>query len=197
MKQVSKAWQALCFDGQLWPLMDLAPFASHLRPQTIRRIVDSSRDFITELSLRGMDALCARDLMPAIVGSSATREAPCGFPNLTSLDLRGCKSLDPETIQALICAAPKLRSINLKGVQAVTSEVVRELARSSQHLESLDVSRCWNISLCDICVFLRTVTKDQAASIKVLRVGGLKAYGTAAADFFAIGHGTTDQSRNA
>jgi F-box/leucine-rich repeat protein 2/20 len=166
--------------------MDLGPFASHLRPQTIRRIVDSSRDFIIELSLRGMDALCARDLMPAIVGSSVTREAPYGLPNLTSLDLRGCKSLDPETIQALICAAPKLRSINLKGVQAVTSEVAREMARSSKYLESLDVSRCWNISLCDICVFLRTITKDQAASIKVLRVGGLKAYGTAAADILPL-----------
>jgi F-box/leucine-rich repeat protein 2/20 len=74
----------------------------------------------------------------------------------------------------------------LKGVQAVSSEVIRALARSSHHLETLDVSRCWDISLCDILVFIKMLTAAQAARIRGLRISGLKAYGTASADFLPL-----------
>lgn len=132
-----------------------------------------------------MDALKGSDLVAAFA-ECQDRYGSSGLVNLTTLDLRGCKKLDSSALLAIIRAAPNLRIVNLKGVQAVSSEVIRSLARTSTQLESLDVSRCWDISLCDICVFVKMLSDDQADRLRVLRVGGMKAYGTTGADFLPL-----------
>lgn len=134
-----------------------------------------------------MDSLKGSELVYAIAGLSKTKGNHAStLCNLTTLDLRGCKKVDSGSLMTLISAAPYLRTVNFKGVQAVSSEVIRNLARYATQLESLDISRCWDISLCDLCVFFKMLPPDQASRLKMLRAGGLKAYGTTAADFMPL-----------
>ena len=108
------------------------------------------------------------------------------FHNLTALDLRGCKRLTSDDVVALLSSASNLQTVNFKGLQAVSSEVVRTLARSVKSLQSLDVSRCWNISLCDLVVFLKMISVPQASGLKVLRLAGIKGYGTTSGEFLPL-----------
>ena len=131
-----------------------------------------------------MDALKGSTLIGAV--AQLTPDAGPILANLTTLDLRGCKKLSSTSLSALIFAAPDVSHFNLKGVQAVSSEVIRALADSTTSLESLDVSRCWDISLSELWVFIKTLSSEQASRLKVLRAGGLKAYGHGASDFLPV-----------
>jgi F-box/leucine-rich repeat protein 2/20 len=170
----------MCLDGQLWPLVHLAPFAPFLHLSTLRHILTAAQPFMTSLSLRGMDNLIGADLIAtlAMPGSQLV--------NLSTIDLRGCKRLTSDEVAILLRAAPHLETVNLKGLQAVSSEVIRTLARTAKSLKSLDVSRCWNISLCDLVVFLKMIAPSQAAGLKVLRLAGIKGYGTTSGEFLPI-----------
>jgi F-box/leucine-rich repeat protein 2/20 len=160
---------------------------------TLQRIIYHAQPFITSMSLRGMDALSGSDLIAALANlgpaeKPTTRLITYRFrlPNLVSIDLRGCKRLSSDDIVTVVLHAPKLRHVNLKGVQGVSSEVIRSLARSAKHIESLDVSRCWDLTLGDIVVFIQLLEYAQAAGIKSLRIAGLKSYGHAAADLLPL-----------
>ncbi len=108
------------------------------------------------------------------------------LPSLEVLDLRGCKSLKSDDLCQIIANSPNLLNLDLKGLQSVTSEVIRTLSRCSTRLSRLVVSRCWNISLCDLVVFLRMLNSAQASNLRELRVCGLKGYGPAAAEFLPL-----------
>ena len=172
--KVSKSWRSLCLDGQLWSTVDLTPFATVLHPATFTRIVKTTAPFITSLSVRGMDALHGTVLLDSL--------GQAKLPRLTAIDLRGCKRVSESQLIDLINLAPSLRILNLKGVQSTTAAVLRSVADTCLQLESLDVSRCWDISLADLAVFLHRLTPEQAGRYKVLRLAGLKAYGPTASD---------------
>lgn len=157
-------------------MVHLAPFAPFLHPASLRRILASTQPFVTSLSLRGLDNLAGSDLHVAGIR----------LDNLTELDLRGCKRLISDDVASLISSSPNLRTINVKGLQAVSSEVIRTIARTAKSLRSLDVSRCWNISLCDLVVFLKMISPSQAESLEVLRLGGIKGYGTTSGEFLPL-----------
>ena len=131
-----------------------------------------------------MDGLKGSTLIDAIAQTTFSGEPV--LASLTTLDLRGCKKLHSTSLLHLIAAAPNLRHVNLKGVQSVSSEVIRALARGTTSLESLHVSRCWDISLCDLCVFIKMLSPDQAGKLKVLRAAGLKAYGHGSDEFLPL-----------
>ena len=170
----------MCLDGQLWPLVHLAPFASHLHPMTLRRILPSSQLFLTSLSLRGMDHLAGSDLMLALSAPGTN------LNNLLNIDLRGCKRLNSTDLVVFLSSTPNLRTANLKGLQAVSSEVMRTIARTALNLENLDVSRCWNISLSDLVVFLKMMIPSQAGRMNSLRVAGAKGYGIISGEFLPL-----------
>lgn len=155
ISQVSRSWRELCLDGQLWANVDLAPMAPYLHPRTYRRITDSARTYAKTLNLRGMDSISALTIMP----------------NLTRLDLRGCRGLSSAEICKVV-TAPGLEAVNLKGVQGVTVDVLAQLA-GGRYLETLDVSRCRSIDLGDMADFLRRSPSE----LKDLRVAGLSAGG--------------------
>lgn len=169
--------------------MNLAPFAPYLSPSGLHRILRVSHPYIKSLSLRGMNSLSGHDLVTALIESDSmegmlsacfTLDSLHQLSSLVQLDLRGCKRIWSGQLIAIVRQAPSLRHLNLKGVQGVSGELLRTLARSSNHLESLDVSRCWDISICDMAVFLKMISDVQAAKIQSLRVAGLKAYANAA-----------------
>lgn len=163
--QVSKSWRSLCFDGQLWADVDLAPFAAHLSARTLRHIVNHTAPFISSLSLRGMRSLPDVDLLPSLARFGLAQ----AMPTLTTLGLQCCK-IDSHTIIAVIKNAPRLRRINLKGVQTVNLDVLYCLASYSKMLESLDVSGCWHISLEDVRSFVDLLDDDSAGRLNTLRL---------------------------
>ena len=140
--------------------------------------MSSSGPFITTLSLRGLDNLHGPTLVNAITTST--------LRSLTTIDLRGCRSLADQDICRLIEAAPRLQKLNLRGVQATSSAVVRCLARHAPELVELDIARCWDISLCDLTIWLRFMAPGQASALRVLRCGGIKGYSPTAQDFLPL-----------
>lgn len=165
---MSKSWRDLCFDGQLWADVDLAPFAAHLSAGTLRLIFNHTAPFINKLSLRNVGSLFSMDLL-------STLAAPTWQPvmlTLTTLDLRCCK-LDHRAITAIIQNAPRLRSINLKGAHAVNRDVLQCLATSTKVLEWLDLSGCWHIDLEDVQAFIEELDDERAGKLRTLRLAGI------------------------
>ena len=173
ISQVSKSWRALCFDGQLWADLDLSPFAGHLHPRTLSDILTHSAPFIQTLAFRGMDALTSSTLLSSLSTLSSDSTTPLPLTKLTTVDLRGCKSLTPDAIIAIVSNAPQLRDVNLKGVQAVNRDVLRCLT-ALDSLESVDVSRCRGIDLEDVYRSLLRLDPKVASQLKVLRFAGLR-----------------------
>ncbi|EIW66973.1 hypothetical protein M231_03927 [Tremella mesenterica] len=165
LSRVCKSWESLCFDGQLWTEVDLSPYAAFLHPNTLQRILTNTVQFMTSLSFRGMDNLLSSHL------ASLTSQG-IFLPNLLTVDLRGCKLLHSDDICAIISAAPQIRQLNLKGVQAVNPEVITSLLKLT-NLESLDVSRCWQITLSEISTYLESLSDSQADKLRILKVAGL------------------------
>ncbi|WVQ94791.1 hypothetical protein IAU59_001874 [Kwoniella sp. CBS 9459] len=193
LSRVSKNWQDLCFDGQLWPLIQLEPVSHLIHPNALERIITSALPCIRELHLRGMNTLLGNTLLTAL----STQDGPSSkrwelasrsmwMPNLHSLDLRHCDSLTSTEISFIVSNAPGLRAINLKGVQAVTSEVIRSIAKSCRTLQSLDVSRCWDITLGDIITLIRAMDDHQAGALHTLHLAGIKSVGRYAGDFLPL-----------
>ncbi|KAK8843493.1 hypothetical protein IAR55_007153 [Kwoniella newhampshirensis] len=184
LSRVSKDWQNLCFDGQLWQLVHLAPLAYLLPRVTLGRILVNAMTFVTSLTLRGMDRLIGSHLIE-LLSSSDSDSTPGSpfqgkFASLTTLDLRGCESLDVASICKIIQYSPILKKSNLKGLQAVSSEVVRCIATHSTSLESIDVSRCRDLTITDMAVFVERLTDEQAAGLRSLRMAGIRGFSLSA-----------------
>ncbi|WRT68840.1 uncharacterized protein IL334_005821 [Kwoniella shivajii] len=181
----------LCFDGQLWSSLDLTPFSYVLHPSTLQKVIVSSLPFITALTLRGMDNLLGSMLLPSLSPfdwspSPRSNSLAVWLPNLRVLDLRGATSLTVSDICSIIRGSPGLKIINLKAVQNCSSEVVRTIARSTRQLESLDISRCKDLTLGDLIVMMNAMDQAQRAKLKVLRLAGMKSYGRHASDFLPL-----------
>ncbi|ORX38984.1 hypothetical protein BD324DRAFT_302513 [Kockovaella imperatae] len=178
LSRVSKSWQSLCFDGHLWTMCDLNAFAPRLHPNTLSSIISAAGLCIRSLSLKGFDNLYGPTLINSITRSTLS--------SLQDIDLRGCHNLTDHDLCRLIVASPNLTKLNLRGVQATSTAVIRCLARHTRHLSSLDISRCWDVTLCDLAVWLKFMTDEQAAALQVLRVGGIRGYSPTAQDFLPL-----------
>lgn len=184
---MSKSWRQACLEGQLWPLLELTPFVAHMHPHTLAAIVHSSRKCIKTLSLKGAERLIGEYLLANLqVGPLRSLRPEAFFPSLMTLDFRGCASISSLDIVRILNEAPELRTANFKGVQAVSSDVIRTLARASVNLVHLDVSRCWDLTLGDLVVWLDALEPAQAAKMRTLRIAGIKSYGHGAADLLPL-----------
>lgn len=131
--------------------------------------------YIRSLSLKGLD-----DIPPDFIQQLTT------FESLSSLDLRGCRSLSEGDIVHILHSSHSLRQLNVKGVQAFNSRIVRMLAGSGLHLEWLDISRCRDITFNDLAEYIRHMSPDQAVSMKTLKIAGSKPYGRTTTDLFNL-----------
>lgn len=96
--------------------------------------------------------------------------------SLTHLDLRGCKYISSSDLLQMLDHSPHLRLINFKGLQNVTSEVLATAFRGCPNLESVDVSRCWDLCFTSIDTCIETMSVPQRQKLKELRIAGFKAY---------------------
>ncbi|TYJ51931.1 hypothetical protein B9479_007470 [Cryptococcus floricola] len=177
---VSKSWESLCFDGQLWPHLTLSSFAHLLHPSTLFRILRHSSSFITDLSLRGMDKVGGYTILTALGGLSPDPGLQLG---LETMDLQGCLGISSRDICSLVGRSGRLRRLCLRSVPHVTVETLISILSNAPLLEELDVSYCSNILLPDIAhAFAHS--SHHSSRLRKLRMAGVN--GTFPDDIWTI-----------
>ncbi|KAF8625193.1 hypothetical protein AX15_005498 [Amanita polypyramis BW_CC] len=173
LRRVSKSWQGLVFDGQLWDSLDLHAFPT-LPGSTVLRLSEAGCSFIRTLNLAGhfqlhpdtlinlADSLC---ISPRIMTST----------RLTSINLQGCASLTTHSLHHLLILSESLQTLNVKGLTAVTNITCDILAIYCPLVTSLNMSRCPNMDAEGIRSMAYTAfCKGEHLKLKTLRVSGLK-----------------------
>ncbi|KAK3674746.1 hypothetical protein LTR78_005468 [Recurvomyces mirabilis] len=158
---VSKTWHKMCFDGQLWALVDTAEFYQDIPADGLVKIITSAGPFVRDLNLRGCVQL--RETWHAKGLSDACR-------NLENFSLEGCR-IDRSSIHNFLYANNRLVHINLSGLAGATNSAMKIIASNCPKLEHLNISWCNNIDT-------RGVRKvvEACPNLKDLRAGEVRGW---------------------
>ncbi|KAF7302940.1 hypothetical protein MKEN_01256500 [Mycena kentingensis (nom. inval.)] len=175
LSRVSKEWQSLVFDGQIWTNLDLRAFP--LLPKSLLvRISKSGGAFIREINVAGHVTLTSGTLIEVIDNISAP--SPTGalpFTLITSLNLRGCSSITTRSLHHLLIQSRSLERLCLKALGAVTNTTCDIIAMYCSQLITLDLGRCTNIDASGIRNLASAfVQRGEYMPLKELRLAGLK-----------------------
>jgi F-box and leucine-rich repeat protein 2/20 len=132
---VSKSWHEMCFDGQLWSILDTSDFYQRIPADALVNIITSAGPFVRDLNLRGCVQL--RDRWHAKGLSDACR-------NLENFCLEGCR-IDRTSIHNFLHQNSRLMHINLCGLAGATNTGMKIIAANCPRLEHLNISWCNNI----------------------------------------------------
>ena len=132
---VSKSWHEMCFDGQLWSILDTAEFYQWIPADALVSIITSAGPFVRDLNLRGCVQL--RERWHAKGLSDACR-------NLENFCLEGCR-IDRTSIHNFLHQNSRLVHINLCGLAGATNSAMKIIASNCPKLEHLNISWCNNI----------------------------------------------------
>lgn len=132
---VSKQWNKMCFDGQLWPNLDTSDFYQDIPADALVKVITSAGPFVRDLNLRGCVQL--REKWHAHGLSEACR-------NLENFSLEGCR-IDRQSIHCFLLQNTRLMHINLSGLAGATNSAMKIIAQNCPRLELLNVSWCNNI----------------------------------------------------
>lgn len=134
---VSKAWNKMCFDGQLWTQVDTTEFYRDIPSDALVKIITSAGPFVKNLNLRGCIQL--RDRWISEHGRISD-----ACPNLQTFSIEGCY-IDKMSIYYFLLNNPSLAHINLSGLSAASNSVLKFIGQCCPNLESLNVSWCSNV----------------------------------------------------
>ncbi|KAK5122297.1 hypothetical protein LTR85_004208 [Meristemomyces frigidus] len=132
---VSKSWHKMCFDGQLWSILDTADFYQDIPADALVKIITSAGPFVRDLNLRGCVQL--RERWHAKGLSDACT-------NLENFSLEGCR-IDRSSIHNFLYSNTRLVHVNLSGLAGATNFSMKIIAANCPKLEHLNVSWCNNI----------------------------------------------------
>lgn len=133
---VSKEFQELCFDGQLWQSFDASEFYKEISAESLAKIIAAAGPFIKDLNLRGCVQVEHYKRAEVIVRACK---------NLINATLEGCRNLQRTTLHSLVRNNDKLAHLNLTGLTAVTNTTCKVIAQSCPSLELLNVSWCKHV----------------------------------------------------
>ncbi|KAG8958104.1 hypothetical protein FRC03_009462 [Tulasnella sp. 419] len=151
--RVSRSWQALSLDGQLWAVTSFSPFP-HIPIPLLVRITKSAGPFMKTLNLRGVSGITAdvlMDITENVRAKTATRydgEEGCNTYSRASIaqDSRRLHKSSksrrshfgslaiPSTLRA---TETQLTCINLQGCSSITTKSLHSLLVSSPVVEKL------------------------------------------------------------
>ncbi|KAH9949386.1 RNI-like protein [Amylocystis lapponica] len=178
LSRVSKSWQTLVLDGQLWARLNLRSFPK-LPPTVIARLAQTAGSFVRHIDLTGHSELSSDGLQDIIV-YLCTRSAPPGgldHTNLTTLNLQGCTSLSTHSLHHLLIRSPSLLELRLKGLSVVTNTTCDIIAVYCTKLEVLDLSRCNNMTADGIQSLTTAILgRKSHLYLKELRLAGLRRF---------------------
>ena len=136
LARVCRKWQGYVLDGQLWKCIDMSKHPQ-ITERGLIRIGQASGPFIRKLDLHGLS-----NLAPSVLLSLFTTQNS----GLVELDLSGCRRIDAEALHHVLLRSPNLVKVNLSNLACVTDETCAILAARVSGLESLDISRCHNVT---------------------------------------------------
>ncbi|KAF2158897.1 hypothetical protein M409DRAFT_30603 [Zasmidium cellare ATCC 36951] len=159
---VSKVWHEMCFDGQLWSILDTSGFYQDVPGDTLVKIICSAGPFCRDLNLRG----CVQ-LREKWIGKSGVTEA---CKNLENFSLEGCR-IDRASIHNFLYSNNRLVHLNLSGLAGASDAGMRIIGLNCPKLEVLNVSWCNNVTTKG----LKKVIQG-APSLKDLRAGEIRGW---------------------
>ncbi|KAF7791608.1 hypothetical protein EIP86_002625 [Pleurotus ostreatoroseus] len=176
LSRVSKSWQHLVFDGQLWSKMDLRSFPK-VPPSVLMRLAETAGGFVRSLDFTGHTDLCGDVLMDVTFHISAQQSLTDGMKHtsLTSLNLQGCPALTTRALHYVLIRSPCLERLCLKSQSSVIDTTCDVLAAYCPRLVYLDLSRCPNLTGGGIkSVATKAVARGEHMLLKELRLSGLR-----------------------
>ncbi|TQS36780.1 hypothetical protein Golomagni_02762 [Golovinomyces magnicellulatus] len=160
---VSKGFNKLCYDGQLWTSFDATKFYRKISAESLSKILVAAGPFVKDLNLRGCIQVEHYKRAEAVV--KACR-------NLTHATLEGCRNFQHSTLHVLLQGNANLVSLNLTGLAAVTNVTCQIIAQNCPCLETLDISWCSRMDARGIRIVVQGCAK-----LKDLRAGEIKGLG--------------------
>jgi F-box and leucine-rich repeat protein 2/20 len=158
---VSSSWHKMCFDGQLWAILDTADFYQDIPADALIKIVTSAGPFVRDLNLRGCLQLRERWHVKGL--SFACK-------NLENFSLEGCR-IDRTSLHNFLHANHKLVHINFCGLANATNTAMKIIAQNCPKLEYLNVSWCNNLDNRGLKKIV-----ESCPNLKDLRVGEVKGW---------------------
>ncbi|KAL5534041.1 hypothetical protein ACEPAG_501 [Sanghuangporus baumii] len=181
LSRVSKAWQELVFDGQLWYDLDLKAF-THIPSTLLQRLALSSGSFIRSIDFAGHTRLTGSSLTELsnsfCISDNAFKDFTSATTQLTDINLSGCSGLTTQALHDLIKRSPFLVRLNVKGLSIVTNETCKLLAIHCPALACLDLSRCFGIDAHGVVSFFAPRGElRKVEPLRRLRLAGLRRAG--------------------
>ncbi|KAJ6601338.1 hypothetical protein DFH09DRAFT_900658 [Mycena vulgaris] len=174
--RISKSWQELVFDGQIWANLDLHAFP--LLPKSLLlRIARAAGSFIQDINVAGHVNLHSGTLIEVTDSLSAlsVRTGSLPFTHLTGINLRGCSAITTRSLHHLLIQSRVLERLCLKGLAAVTNTTCDIIGVYCTQLTVLDLGRCPNVDAGGIRSLANTATsRGEYLLLKELRLSGLK-----------------------
>ena len=133
--RVSKSWHDMCFDGQLWSVLDTAGFYQDISGDALVSIITKAGPFVRDLNLRGCLQLRERWNVKGLSDACT---------NLENFSLEGCR-IDRASIHNFLWSNTRLVHVNLSGLTGATNAGMKILAVNCPKLEYLNISWCNNI----------------------------------------------------
>lgn len=134
---VSKMWNEMCFDGQLWSKVDTTEYYQQIPSDVLVKLITSGGPFVRDLNLRGCVQLREK-------WSSDGERISDLCRNVVNFSLEGCR-IDKTSIHYFLLRNPRLAYINVSGLSSVTNSAMKIIAQSCPQLETLNISWCNNV----------------------------------------------------
>ncbi|KIM79805.1 hypothetical protein PILCRDRAFT_822981 [Piloderma croceum F 1598] len=174
--RISKSWQALVFDGQMWSNLNLRAFP-RIPPSLLTRLSRAAGTFIKTIDVSGHASLLPSTLID-VTDELCLRPVPNGqlpFTQLTTINFQGCAALTTKSLHHLIIRSPSLHTICLKGLTAVTNTTCDVIGTYCAQLSSLDIGRCINVDGEGLRRLITASTnREDISPLKELRISGMK-----------------------
>lgn len=134
---VSRAWNEMCYDGQLWSNVDTSGYYRDIPSDSLLKIITSAGPFVRDLNLRGCIQLRDKWINDGEKISDSCR-------NVVNFSIEGTR-IDKSSVHYFLLRNPRLEYINLTGLSSVTNSAMKIIAQSCPYLGRLNVSWCNNI----------------------------------------------------
>lgn len=134
---VSKSWNSMCYDGQLWTNVDTTDYYRDIPSDSLVKIITSGGPFVRDLNLRGCIQLRDKWIVEGEKISDACR-------NVVNFSLEGSR-IDKSSIHYFLLRNPRLEYLNLSALSSVTNSAMKIIAQSCPQLGILNVSWCSNV----------------------------------------------------
>ncbi|OJD12017.1 hypothetical protein ACJ73_09418 [Blastomyces percursus] len=132
--RVSKAWNKMCFDGQLWARLDASTYYTDIPSEALVKVITAAGPFLKDLNLRGCTQLENAWLSHGELISNTCH-------NLVNLCIRDSR-INRITLHLLIRKNPKLVHVDVSGLSIVSNASMKTISQNCPKLEFLDISWC-------------------------------------------------------